>query len=162
MGIVLLDDRQTEAKILADLDFSMVETTRYHGPRSGRNRNLRIEVSEPSNQTDVAQILHSRDAHSFTLRILEGMHPGVHHVVESHPLLDLAVRKLVVLPVTLRNPLTFLVVQCEAVGPFRDLDKRRLSHRGFREINSVNIRPIGRRGEQTNKSKLVHDELQNL
>jgi len=90
------------------------------------------------------------------------MHPGVHHVVESHPILDLAVRKLVVLPVTLRNPLTFLVIQCEAIGPFRDLDKRRLSNRGFREIDGVNIRPIGRRGEQTNKSKLVHDELQTL
>ena len=50
----------------------------------------------------------------LALHVLEGVHPGVHHIIEREPLLDLAVGKRVAILLAIRDPFAFHVVELKA------------------------------------------------
>jgi hypothetical protein len=93
---------------------------------------------------------------SLFSHVLEGVNPGVHHIIERHTSLHLAIGEDVVFPLALRDPFALGVIQREAVRPFRRLHKCWMRRRRISDVNGMYRWTIGRGGQKTDGKKGVH------
>jgi hypothetical protein len=90
---------------------------------------------------------------SLFSHVLEGVNPGVHHIIERHTGLDFAVGEDFVFPLALRDSFALGVIQREAVRPFRRLNKRRMRGRRISDVSRMDSRAINGGGEKTDDNK---------
>src|ERR1700687_4134374 len=93
---------------------------------------------------------------SLFLHTLEGVNPGVHHIIERHTSLHLAIGEDVVFPLALRDPFAPGVIQREALRTFRRLYKGRVRRRRISDVSGMYRWTISRGGQKTNGKKGVH------
>src|SRR6185503_6396914 len=73
-----------------------------------------------------------------------------------------AVGEHVILLIALSDAFALCVEEGEAIRGFGSFDDCRLGNGRLRKRDSVNSRPIGGRGEQTNSDKSVHEDSSEL